>query len=56
MHYECLDPGLKNHPLGDMVKKWNMKAIEKTQLCEDESLPEDKKPSLEELKEWLGNK
>ena len=37
-------------------KKWNMKAIEKTQLCEDENLPEDKRPSLEELKEWLGNK
>jgi len=37
-------------------KKWNMKAIDKTQLCEDEKLPEDERLSLEELKEWLGNK
>jgi len=31
-------------------KKWNMKAIEKTQLCEADGL------SLEKFKEWLGNK
>lgn len=31
-------------------KKWNMKAVAQTQLCEAGSL------SLEELKEWLGNR
>lgn len=31
-------------------KKWNMKAVVQTQLCEDGKL------SFEELKEWLGNK
>ncbi len=37
-------------------KEWNVKALEKTQLCEDSRLPENEKPSLDELKEWLGNK